>query len=113
MSVSCAPQAALPVGTEVVLFNNRRSSCGVHSAASSASEIKDIIGPLSRLNLTFIAGDPLNDAELEALPLSTFNCIIILCDQSWMVKGASPDLKTILINHRAKPGPNNQLGCFG
>jgi len=75
--------AALPRGTEVVLFNNRRSASGL-SQSASASEIKDLIGPLSRLNLTLIFGDPMNDAELETLPLATFNCITILCDQSWM-----------------------------
>mmetsp|Transcript_40088 Transcript_40088/g.113563 ORF Transcript_40088/g.113563 Transcript_40088/m.113563 type:complete len:339 (-) Transcript_40088:39-1055(-) len=75
-------QAALPSGTEVVLFNNRRSFSADPTA--TASEIQEMMGPLNRLNLTFICGDPMSGDELESLALDTFNCIIILCDQSWM-----------------------------
>jgi hypothetical protein len=75
------PQAALPQGSEVTLYNN-------HLATDLADDVQDeldtAIRCVSRIKVDHISGDPLNPQQLEELPLERYNSIIILCDKSWM-----------------------------
>jgi len=74
--------AALPVGSEVTLFNDHTATYDL--SQPTADELDCSMRNVSRIKVSHIHGDPLNPQQLEQLPLEHFNSVIVLCDKRWI-----------------------------
>jgi len=84
--------AALPAGTQVTLFNDHFPGFGTPGSDANPQNagLSAMMARLERISLYYNQGCPLDPTDICRLPINSFDCIIILCDQAWLDPDMDP-----------------------